>query len=61
MALIEVADVDDKRLEEVAPSYLKGSTATTRRVKWAIEQTIKSHSNDPKAAEPGLKTEPITS
>lgn len=40
MPLIEVTAEQDRALEGVAPSYLKGPKATTRRVQWAISEIV---------------------
>ena len=32
---------DDKRLERIAPQYLRGKRKTAQRVRWAIEQLLK--------------------
>lgn len=41
MSLIEVSPEDAGSLEKVAPSYLKGTKATTRRVSWAICELVR--------------------
>ena len=40
MPLIDFDDDSNAELERIAPSYLKGSKMTTRRVHWAIEALV---------------------
>ena len=41
MAFLTIPDTELKRLAEVAPAFLQGDRADTRRVLWAIDETVK--------------------
>lgn len=56
MPLVEVKTEDDARLEQIAPEYLRGPKATTRRVQWAIHEIVRIRSNGQPAAD--APTEP---
>ena len=52
MPLIEVPIEEDRMLEEVVPAYLKGDKKMTQRVRWAIEEFVKTREPTPGKARP---------
>lgn len=58
MAMIIVDEIQDRRLENVVPDYLKGPRCITRRVLWAIDLAVRTQEGNGAAKSSDSDTEP---
>ena len=52
MPIVEISTDEDQKLRDLAPSFLQDERSATKRVRWAIDEFLKSREPTPGESPP---------